>query len=110
MLHAVGVAVTHGVQQGLAFALPFFNVVTGAQSGFQDFDGGYASFAVFPGEQALRNNEAKCLAEAGAHGMLVGDRKNADDAFDSLGGINSVQRKAARRARAKVGVSLCSSR
>ena len=34
VLHAVSVAVAHGVEQSLAFAFAFFDVVAGTQSGF----------------------------------------------------------------------------
>src|SRR5882762_714851 len=93
VLHAIGVAIAHGIEEGLAVAFPFFHVVARAQRGLQYFDGGDAAFAVFLGKEALGNDEAKRFAEASAHRMLIGNRKNADDALNRFRGVNGVQRR-----------------
>ena len=72
VLHAVGVAVAHGVEQGLALAFALFDVVAGAHGGFQNLDGGDAALAVLPGQQALRNDVAERFAEARADRLLIG--------------------------------------
>src|SRR6266850_1382330 len=92
MLHAFCAAVAHGIEERLAFALAFFDVFAGAHRGFQNLHGGDASLAVLLGEEALRNNEAKGFRKAGADGMLIRHRENADDALDGFCSIDGMQR------------------
>src|SRR6266852_2455702 len=92
MLHAFCAAVAHGVEERLAFALAFFDVLAGAHRGFQNLHGGDASLAILLGKEALRNNEAKGFRKAGADGMLIRHRENADDALDGFCRVNGVQR------------------
>src|SRR6185295_69553 len=50
MLHAVGVAIAHGVEQRFAFAFALFHVIASAHGGFQDLDGGDAALAILAGD------------------------------------------------------------
>src|SRR5450755_2595713 len=92
VLHAFGVAVAHGVEERLAFGFAFFDVFAGAHGGFENFDGGDAALVVFPGEQALRNNIAESFGQTGANGLLIGKRKNADNALDGFRSVDGMQR------------------
>src|ERR1700737_240826 len=80
VLHALGIAITHGIEQGFAFTLAFFHVIASAHGGLKNLDCGDAAFAVFLRKQALRNDKAKGLAEPSANSLLIGKRKNADNA------------------------------
>ena len=99
MLHALGGAIAHGVEERLTFAFALFNVLPGAHGGLEDFDGGNAAFAVLAGKQTLGNDVAEGFGEASANGLLVGKRKYSDDALDGFRGVDSVksgQNKVAR--------------
>jgi len=91
ILHAVGAAIAHGVEQRLAFGLALFHILARAQRGFQNFNGGDAAFAIGAGEQALRKDVTEGPGEAVANTVLIFHGENADDALDSFGGVNGMQ-------------------
>src|SRR5258705_8210382 len=93
ILHAFGIAVTHGVEKRLAFALALFDIFAGAKSGLENFDDGESAVPVAPRKQTLRNDVTERLGEAIAHALLIFHREGADDALDGFGGVNGVERR-----------------
>src|SRR6266699_7160592 len=91
MLHTLGAAIAHGIEKGFALGLPFFNVFASAHSGLEDFDGGNAALGVLARKKALGNDVAEGLGKASANGLLVGQRKNSDDALDGFRGVDRVE-------------------
>src|SRR4029077_8748698 len=92
VLHTFLGTIVHGIEQALAFHFTLFHIFASAHGGLQDFQSGYASFAVAARQQALRNDKPKSLGEAIANGLLIGKRKYAHDALDRLRSIDGVQR------------------
>src|SRR5258708_32823981 len=91
ILHALGAAIAHRVQERLAFAFALFDVFPSAHCGLENFDRGNAPRAVFFGEQALRNDEAESLGKAGTQGLLVGERENTPGAVHSFCPVNHMR-------------------
>ncbi len=84
MLHAFVAAIPHGVDEALALAFSLFNVFARTHRGFQNFDCGHTAGTIFSGNQALRNDQAKSLGDTIPYGLLIGERKHADDALDGF--------------------------
>src|SRR2546423_12675029 len=78
VLHSVGIAVAHGIEQRLAFTLALFDVIACAQGGFEHLDGSNATLAVLFGQKTLRDDEPESLTEPRANGLLIAQGGNAD--------------------------------
>ena len=70
---------------------PRSDVFAGAHGGFENFNDCDAAGVVDLGNEALGDDEAERFGEAGADGLLIGERKDADDAFDGFGRVDGVK-------------------
>ena len=91
VLHAFGVAVAHGIEQDLPSVSPFSTYSRVRMVDLRISMAAMRPLLSFLGKQALRNDEAESFGEAGADGLLIGERENADDTLDGFGSVDGVQ-------------------
>src|SRR5512141_1498280 len=88
VLHTVGVAVHHRIQQAAPFFVPLLDVLPSTKGRFQHFMDGSSSRTVLAWHQALRNKVAESGGNTNSNCLLLRKREGSDDSFDSFRSVN----------------------